>query len=50
MVIMVENTIIGVRFNPVGKAYDFALPAGEMVRVGDIVLVSTTRGRQLAKL
>ena len=50
MVIMVENTIIGVQFNPVGKAYDFALPAGEMVRVGDIVLVSTTRGRQLGEV
>lgn len=50
MVIMVENTIIGVQFNPVGKIYDFALPAGEMVREGDIVLVSTTRGRQLGEV
>ena len=50
MVIMVENTIIGVQFSPVGKVYDFVLPDGAMVRVGDIVLVSTTRGRQLGEV
>ena len=47
---MVENTIIGVQFSPVGKVYDFVLPDGTMVRLGDIVLVSTTRGRQLGEV
>jgi cell fate regulator YaaT (PSP1 superfamily) len=47
---MVEKLVIGIQFNPVGKVYDFALPDGEMVQVGDIVLVSTSRGRQLGQV
>jgi cell fate regulator YaaT (PSP1 superfamily) len=47
---MAENTIIGVQFNPVGKVYDFTLPDGKTVKISDIVLVRTTRGRQLGKV
>jgi len=45
-----RKNIIGVRFMPVGKLYHFdATPYAE-VRVGDRVIVETTRGRQLGEV
>ena len=42
--------IVGVRFMPVGKVYHFSAPQLREVRVGDWVIVSTTRGRQMGQV
>jgi len=47
---MADKMIVGVQFNPVGKVYAFSLSENEVVQAGDIVLVSTARGRQLGRV
>jgi len=42
--------VIGVRFIPVGKLYHFDATGFDHVRVGDRVIVETTRGRQLGEV
>lgn len=41
------NQVIGVRFEDVGKIYDFTNPSGFDVSAGDHVVVETSRGREL---
>jgi len=43
-------TIVGVRFSKVGKIYHFDASKLESVRIGDVVVVETSRGWQLGKV
>jgi cell fate regulator YaaT (PSP1 superfamily) len=42
--------IIGVRFTPIGKAYHFDATSAPHIKVGDHVIVDTTRGKQLGEV
>lgn len=42
--------IVGVRFHPVGKLYHFDSSAYPEARLGDFVVVDTSRGRQLGQI
>ncbi|RPI93254.1 MAG: hypothetical protein EHM39_12980, partial [Chloroflexi bacterium] len=46
----VTNTIAGVRFYEIGKLYHFSADHLSGLRVGDWVVVETTRGRQLGQV
>jgi cell fate regulator YaaT (PSP1 superfamily) len=43
------QTVIGVRFHPIGKLYHFDASAHPEIRPGDRVIVETARGRQLGE-
>lgn len=45
-----EPVIVGVRFSKVGKVYHFAADAITDIKVGDMVVVETTRGWQLGQV
>jgi cell fate regulator YaaT (PSP1 superfamily) len=45
-----QPTIIGVRFNKIGKIYHFDATAVGEIEAGDRVLVDTTRGRHLGEV
>ncbi len=42
--------VAGVRFQPVGKVYHFDASAQADLKVGDFVIVETTRGRQMGQV
>jgi len=42
--------IVSIRFQPTGKLYDFWTSDDQGVRLGDFVLVETSRGQQLGKV
>ncbi|MCJ7738915.1 MAG: stage 0 sporulation protein [Anaerolineae bacterium] len=42
--------IVSIRFQPIGKLYDFQAGDEQDVRVGDFVLVETSRGQQLGEI
>lgn len=44
------STIVGVRFNPIGKIYHFDSGEIEDITVGDYVVVETSRGKQLGQV
>ena len=46
----VTNSIAGVRFFEIGKVYHFGCDHLPSVRIGDFVVVETTRGRQLGQV
>ncbi|UCF59829.1 MAG: hypothetical protein JSV37_08680 [Anaerolineaceae bacterium] len=47
----VANTkIVAIRFQPIGKVYHFDASHVEDIKVGDYVLVSTSRGKELGKV
>jgi cell fate regulator YaaT (PSP1 superfamily) len=46
----VTNSIAGVRFFEIGKLYHFSCDHLPALRVGDFVVVETTRGRQLGQV
>jgi cell fate regulator YaaT (PSP1 superfamily) len=43
-------TIVGVRFNPIGKVYHFDSGIITDLKIGDYVVVETTRGKQLGQI
>jgi cell fate regulator YaaT (PSP1 superfamily) len=45
-----QPTIIGIRFQPVGKVYHFDASSQRDLKLGDFVVVETTRGRQLGEV
>jgi len=45
-----QPIIVGVRFNPIGKAYHFDATSAPQVKVGDHVIVETSRGKQLGEV
>jgi len=45
-----EQTLVGVRFMPVGKIYHFDAARFPDVRKGDWVIVTTSRGRQMGEV
>jgi cell fate regulator YaaT (PSP1 superfamily) len=45
-----QPLIVGIRFQQIGKVYHFDASAIEDIKVGDRVIVETTRGRQLGKV
>lgn len=45
-----NELIAGVRFQPTGKTYHFAVPDDEKLRSGDFALVETVRGKQLGEV
>lgn len=50
MVVAVAPRIVGVRFYEVGKLYHFDSSAYPEVRLGDYVIVETSRGRQMGQV
>ena len=44
-----QNRVVGVRFQPTGKVYNFA-GGHQNLRLGDFVLVETARGQQLGEV
>ncbi|MEA3340633.1 MAG: regulatory iron-sulfur-containing complex subunit RicT [Chloroflexota bacterium] len=44
-----ESQVVGVRFQPTGKIYDFYAADRQDLRPGDFVLVETVRGQQLGE-
>ncbi len=42
--------IVGIRFQKVGKVYHFDASSCEDLRVGDLAVVETSRGRQLGEV
>jgi len=42
--------IVSIRFQPIGKLYDFQADEEQDVRIGDYVLVETSRGQQLGEV
>jgi len=45
-----QPLIVGVRFTQIGKAYHFDASAFSQIKVGDHVIVETSRGRQLGEV
>ena len=45
-----QNLIVGVRFVQIGKSYHFDATAFPEIKVGDHVIVETSRGRQLGQV
>ena len=45
-----QPLIIGVRFTQIGKAYHFDATTNPQIKVGDHVIVETSRGRQLGEV
>jgi cell fate regulator YaaT (PSP1 superfamily) len=45
-----EQRIVGLRFQPIGKIYHFNATNFESIRVGDYVVVETSRGTQLGQI
>jgi cell fate regulator YaaT (PSP1 superfamily) len=45
-----QPLIVGIRFQQIGKVYHFNASAIEDIKVGDRVIVETTRGRQLGEV
>lgn len=41
--------IVGIKFNPVGKVYHFDAAGVDDIKVGDYVIVSTSKGRELGE-
>lgn len=50
MGVAVEPRIVGVRFQEVGKLYHFDSSAYPEIRLGDYVIVETSRGRQIGQV
>ena len=48
--ILMDATIIGVRFQKVGKVYHFDAREFRDIQVGDHAVVDTSRGRQLGEV
>lgn len=46
----IEKTVVGVRFSKVGKIYDFDASQVGDLKLGDAVIVETSRGIQLGKV
>ena len=42
--------VVGIRFSPIGKSYYFDASAIEDVKLGDFLIVETSRGWQLGQL
>jgi cell fate regulator YaaT (PSP1 superfamily) len=47
---MVESKVVAIRFQPTGKVYHFDASEVEDIKIGDYVLVSTSRGNELGKV
>src|SRR5512133_1095785 len=47
---MTEPIVVGVRFSKVGKIYNFAADTATDIKVGDQVVVETSRGWQLGQV
>jgi cell fate regulator YaaT (PSP1 superfamily) len=47
---MAEKTVVGIRFQNVGKLYHFDATGVEGLLVGDFVIVNTSRGQQLGQV
>jgi cell fate regulator YaaT (PSP1 superfamily) len=47
---MAEKKVVGIRFQKIGKLYHFDATDIEELLVGDFVIVSTSRGRQLGQV
>lgn len=45
-----SESIVGVRFNPVGKVYHFSAGDHPELREGDLVVVTTSRGQQIGQV
>lgn len=45
-----QHIVVGVRFQPVGKVYDFDAGDYPNLREGDFVVVTTSRGQQLGQI
>lgn len=45
-----SSSIVGIRFQKIGKIYHFSVPEGTDVQSGDYVVVETSRGRQLGEV
>ncbi|MGD8553015.1 MAG: PSP1 domain-containing protein, partial [Anaerolineales bacterium] len=44
------SLIVGIKFNPVGKVYHFDAANLTDIKVGDFVIVSTSKGRELGEV
>jgi len=42
--------VIGIRFQPLGKLYHFVSTDEQDLKVGDYVIVTTSRGREMAQI
>lgn len=47
---IVSSKIIAIRFQPIGKVYHFDASKVEDIKIGDYVLVSTSRGKELGEV
>jgi cell fate regulator YaaT (PSP1 superfamily) len=47
---VLEQRIVGLRFQPIGKIYHFNAASFENIQVGDYVVVETSRGTQLGQI
>jgi len=47
---VVEQRIVGLRFQPIGKLYHFDATSFREVQPGDYVVVETSRGTQLGQV
>ncbi|OGO18288.1 MAG: hypothetical protein A2Z14_03750 [Chloroflexi bacterium RBG_16_48_8] len=45
-----QSRIVGIRFQPLGKLYHFSYAEEHDLRVGDYVLVMTSRGREMGQI
>lgn len=45
-----EASIVGIKFNPVGKVYHFDAAGLPDIKAGDFVIVSTSKGRELGEV
>jgi cell fate regulator YaaT (PSP1 superfamily) len=47
---LAESKVVAIRFQPTGKVYHFDASEVEDIKIGDYVLVSTSRGNELGKV
>jgi cell fate regulator YaaT (PSP1 superfamily) len=50
MITMASDNIVGIRFQKIGKIYHFNASKCPQIKVGDFVIVDTSRGRQLGEV
>lgn len=47
---MTSTNVVGIRFQKIGKIYHFSAPQDISLKVGDFVVVDTSRGQQLGEI
>lgn len=48
--VVTEQSVAAIRFQRLGKIYHFSVSGSEDLRVGDFVIVSTSRGREMGEI